>query len=226
MSRMKLYCLPGNDATARAGVILMGSGVDITTQMEPGVTHWLAPIPTIIRPDPPAGVTLIGGNLPGAGIDLLKDPFYLAGNAAITARCALRLINKELNGLPVLILGWGRIGKCLGKFLTEAGAQVTIAARNAADVAMIQALGCEGIFLNQTTSQLDRFGAVINTIPAMVLPSTQVREDCVLLELASKPGLAGSHIIDGRGLPGKYAPEESGQLIARTILRLCKEELQ
>ena len=226
MSRMKLYCLPGNAATAHAGDVLQGSGVEVALQMEPGVTHWLAPIPTIIRPEPPAGVTLIGGNLDGTGIDLLKDPFYLAENAAMTARCALGLIGKELYGLPVLILGWGRIGKCLCKFLAEAGAQVTIAARKAADVAMVRALGCDGIFLDQAASQLDRFGAVINTIPAMVLPTVQVRDDCVLLELASKPGMAGGHIIDGRGLPGKYAPEESGQLIARTILRLCKEETE
>ena len=224
MSRMKLYCLPGNAATALACEFLRGTSVDMGQWTDPAVTHWLAPVPTRIQPEPPDGVTLIGGNLTGAGIDLLKDPFYLAENAAITARCAMRLIGKPLENLPVLVLGWGRIGKCLGKFLTEAGARVTVAARNPADVAMARALGYEGIFLHDAAPLLPRFDAVINTIPAMVLSAFEVRDDCVLLELASRPGMTGDHIIDGRGLPGKYAPEESGRLIARTILRLCEEE--
>ena len=226
MSRIKLYCLPGNDAAAHACRFLRDAQVEVVHWMEAGVTHWLAPVPTRIQPEPPDGVTLIGGNLAGAGIDLLKDPFYLAENAAITARCAMDLIGKPLENLPVLIPGWGRIGKCLGKFLSDAGSNVTIAARNPADVAMIQALGYGGIFLHEAAALLPRFDAVINTIPAMVLSTAGCRPDCVLLELASNPGMAGDHIIDSRGLPGKYAPEESGRLIARTILRLCREETE
>ena len=226
MSEMKVYCLPGNAATAFAGQFLESYGIPVSPAPESGVTHLLLPIPTRIPVQPPEGMTVIGGNLTVPGIDLLKDPFYLAENAAITARCAVKLIGKELQGLPVLVLGWGRIGKCLGKFLVDAGAKVTIAARRETDVAMIRALGHEGIFLHQAASLLPRFGAVLNTIPAMVLPDVGCREDCVLMELASKPGMAGENIMDGRGLPGKYAPEESGRLIARTILRLCEEDME
>jgi hypothetical protein len=43
----------------------------------------------------------------------------------------------------------------------------------------------------------------------------------VKIELASSPGLEGDDVIEALGLPGKYAPETSGKLIARTILRLC-----
>ena len=224
MSEFNIYCLPGNAATDHAGRFLRKAGVPVSFIPDATATFWLLPVPTRIPVQAPAGVTVIGGNLDGRGIDLLKDPFYLAENAAITARCALGLIGKEPEGLSVLVLGWGRIGKCLGKFLREAGAKVTIAARKETDVAMIRALGYGGIFLREAAPQLSRFGAVINTIPAMVLPIFDCGKDCVLLELASQPGMAGDNIIDGRGLPGKYAPEESGRLIARTILRLCKEE--
>ena len=52
------------------------------------------------------------------------------------------------------------------------------------------------------------------------------RKDCVKIELASTDGIAGSDILTARGLPGTYAPETSGKLIAATVLRLCaKEEL-
>ena len=226
MNKMNFYIAPGNAATEQAGRFLREARVAVTGQICPKATHWLLPVPTKIPVEAPPGVTVIGGNLAVSGMDLLKDPFYLAENAAITARCALNLIDKELKDLPVLVLGWGRIGKCLGKFLAEAGAEVTIAARKKTDVAMVRALGYGGIFLHEAPPLLTRFDAVINTIPAMVLSTSGCRMDCVLLELASQPGMAGDNIIDGRGLPGKYAPEESGRLIARTILRLCEEDME
>ena len=224
MSEINIYCLPGHAATGHAGRFLQEMGVPVSFCPVPGATHWLLPVPTRVQIHAPDGVTIIGGNLDGAGIDLLKDPFYLAENAAITARCALGLIGRELKDLSVLILGWGRIGKCLGRFLRDAGAHVAVAVRNPSDAAMLRALGYEGIFLSDVPALLHRFGAILNTVPVMVLDASGCREDCVLLELASRPGMSGTNIIDGRGLPGGYAPEESGQLIARTVLRLIKED--
>ena len=160
MSKINIYCLPGNAAVGFAGKFLEASGMSVAREMTPWVTHLLCPVPTRVTIEAPAGVTVIGGNI-ARGIDLLKDPFYLAENAAITARCAISLIDMELKGLSVLVLGWGRIGKCLGKFLTEAGAEVTIAARKAEDVAMIRALGHEGIFIKDASPE--GFGAVLNT---------------------------------------------------------------
>ena len=226
MNKISIYIAPGNAATEQAGRFLREAGMAVTNTRCPKATHWLLPVPTKIPVDAPPGVTVIGGNLAVPGMDLLKDPYYLAENAAITARCAMALIGKELNGLPVLVLGWGRIGKCLGKFLAEAGAEVTIATRKKTDVAMVRALGYKGIFLHEAPPLLTRFDALINTIPAMVLSASGCRKDCVLLELASQPGMSGGNIIDGRGLPGKYAPEASGRLIARTILRLCEEDME
>ena len=133
MDKMNIYIVPGNTATERAGRFLQKAGVAVTSSLCPKATHWLLPVPTKLKVDAPPGVTVIGGNLAVPGMDLLKDPFYLAENAAITARCAMHLIDKEMKDLPVLVLGWGRIGKCLGKFLTEAGAKVTIAARKESD---------------------------------------------------------------------------------------------
>ena len=222
MSEMNIYCLPGAAAVDFAGHFLEEAGVFLSREPGPGVTHWLLPVPTRGLPEIPPGVTVIGGNLPCPGIDLLKDPWYLAQNSAITARCAIALMKKDPAGLPVLILGWGRIGKCLGKFLAEAGADVTIAARKEADAAMIQALGYKGILIRDASA--DGFGAVLNTVPAMVLDATGCPPGCLLMELASVPGIAGENIVDARGLPGRYAPEESGRLIARTVLRLCGEE--
>ena len=227
MSEIKICCAPGDAATGCAAEYLKEAHIDVVSSMEAGVTHLLLPVPTRSFEELPQDVVIVGGNLhclPGYDtIDLLKDPEYLAENAAITARCAIGLIGKELIDLPVLVLGWGRIGKCLGKFLGKAGAKVTIAARKAADVAMISALGYEGIFMDQAAAVLPECGAVLNTVPAMVLPAFRCAPDCVLLELASRPGMAGNNIIRASGLPGKYAPKESGALIARRLLAILKE---
>ena len=228
MSEIKICCPSGNAATEYAAHYLKEAGMTVTDSPDAETTHLLFPVPTRCFDDLPEDIVIVGGNLhclPGyQTIDLLKDPEYLAQNAAITARCAMGLIGKELKDLPVLILGWGRIGKCLGKFLGDAGAKVTIAARKEADVTMASALGYEGVHIGQAASLLPKFGAVLNTIPAMVLPAFKCHPDCVLLELASRPGMAGNHIIRASGLPGKYAPEASGRLIARRLLAIVKEE--
>lgn len=163
--------------------------------------------------------------------DLLKDEEYLAGNAAITAHCALRValeqLPMDLSHCPVLILGWGRIGKCLAALLKALGAEVVVAVRNDSQRAMLRALGYEGEKLPLPEYILPRFRVVFNTVPAPLLSAEALRHcraDCVKIELASSPGMEGDGITDGRGLPGRLAPESSGRLIARTLLRLCAKK--
>lgn len=160
--------------------------------------------------------------------DLLKDQEYLAQNAAITAHCALGILLEKLpvtlTDCPVLILGWGRIGKCLAQLLKALGAEVVVAVRSDAQRAMIRALGYEAEPLPMPAYILPRFRAVFNTAPAPVLSKEALghcRPGCLKIELASVPGMEGTDIIDARGLPGRLAPESSGRLIARTVLRLC-----
>ena len=169
-------------------------------------------------------VTIVGGNLNVPGyrvVDLLQDPFYLAENADITAhgavKLALGLLPVTLKGLPCLVIGWGRIGKCLAQLLRQMGAVVTVAARKEADRAMLSALGYDAV---DVTAIPSRYRLIFNTAPASVRMSEQP-EDCLKIELASVPGLAGNNIIDGRALPNRCAPESSGQLIARRVLQLC-----
>ena len=176
----------------------------------------------------PGGLTVIGGNLEHPSltryprIDLLKDPYYIAENADITAHCALKLALSKLpvtlKGQPVLVIGWGRIGKCLAKLLCAMGAEVAVYARKEADRATLAALG----YLPKQA--LDGYRIIFNTAPAPVISQEEAalcRSDCLKIDLASEVGIAGDDVLWARGLPGKDAPESSGRLIARTILRLC-----
>ena len=225
MSDLNVCCMPVSPAMEYAAIWLRGAGISVTDAPTKETTHFLLPVPTRCFDTLPENVVIVGGNLhclPGyAVIDLLKDPQYLVENAAITARCAVKLVNTDWCGLPVLVLGWGRIGKYLARELRELGADVTIAARKAGDLETAAALGYGVIPLLDAKQALSRFRVVFNTIPAMVLPLGVW--DGIGVELASKPGMSGGNIVDGKGLPGRLAPEASGELIARRFLALAKE---
>lgn len=195
------------------------------------------------RPDPllpalPEGCRVFGGKLDGVlpehlrPIDLLKDPEFAARNADITARCALRLLGGQLPdtllGLPVLVIGWGRIGKCLSRYLRLLGADTFVYARNAQDRAILTALGYRGIDRPEMIEILAHIRAVFNTAPAPVLSPADTRQcaDPILIDLASVPGIGDHRALSARGLPGAMAPQAAGRLIADSVERLWKEELE
>lgn len=192
-------------------------------------THLLLPVPSLdddgnikgggslptLRED----ATIFGGNLQALQCrkeDFLQDPYYLEENAAITARCAMKYASIQ-RGVPVLLIGWGRIGKHLALLLRQAGADVTVAVRKEADLRALTEQGFRAVYLQDLKPRL--YDIVFNTAPASVLFSGECKEDAVLIDLASVSGIFGKGVIRARGLPGKDAPEESGALIAKTALR-------
>ena len=183
----------------------------------------------------PSDVTVYGGNLQSpllSGykcVDLLKDTRYVAQNAAITAHCALKYILDALpvtlHKCPVLILGWGRIGKCLAALLRQLGADVTVYARKETDREMLSALGYRTIDISLPTPELQQYRVICNTAPTLLLTREHLlfcSPDCFKLDLASEKGIEGEDVVWARGLPGKDTPESSGLLIAETVLRLAK----
>lgn len=247
MNNRVYYIAGGSQALDFASRELAMRGLTVAETPSEHVTHLLLGVPCrmdsasleALLKQLPKDVWVFGGFLDREELrgyrcfDLLKDEGYLALNAAITAHCALRVALEQLpvtlEHCPVLILGWGRIGKCLAPLLKALGAEVVIAVRKDSQRAMIQALGYEAETLPLAPYILPRFRVVFNTVPAPTL-SKEVLENCrpgcVKIELASSPGMEGDGITEARGLPGRMAPESSGKLIVRTVLRLCarKEE--
>lgn len=228
MKRCLIYPAGTTPATTYAVQFL---GLPTTDRPTDEVTHLLLDVPTHQSIDGllaqlPSDVTVIGGNLhlpEQPCLDLLLDEAYLAENAAITAHCAIKLalpqLSVTLSGCPVLIMGWGRIGKCLGQLLRALGAEVTIAARNPSHRAMLKALGYQAVDYPQIPEILEHFRLLYNTVPVKILSeSVPYPETLVAIELSSLSALPGK-VIDGRRLPGRLAPESAGRLIAETILR-------
>ena len=151
MKRPTMYIPCPTEALDAAANRLKGQGV-LFTDCAQEAEFLLYPAPTKLDMLDSCTMdhTVIGGNLDFlnetvARLDLLKDPYYLAANAAITAEAALGIVLKELrcaiDRANILILGWGRIGKCLAKLLGGLGAKVTVAARKESRRVMVEALG-------------------------------------------------------------------------------------
>ena len=244
MNELIFYCAGSSRALYYAAAFLMEEGAIFLPCPDHTVTHLLLPIPsfeadgsikgggdlTDILARLPKTVTVIGGNLKRPELaeyetlDLLEDPWYLARNASITAHCALELALAKLpitlEKCPVLIVGWGRIGKCLAKLLHGLGACVTVAARKESRRVMIDALGYQSCAIEDIRTE--KYRLIINTVPAMVLPAAP--GTALKMDLASVPGIGGKDVMQARGLPGKLAPESSGTLIAQTITQWIKEK--
>jgi len=231
---MKIHPLGHTDALSYAIKHLKDLGISFVNTPE-DASHILLPVPSF----EPNGSIKGGGPLPrlqpdtmiiGGGldrpeleeyrcIDLLDDETYTAKNAMITAQCALKYAMERMpvtfTDCPVLIIGFGRIGKCLAKLLSGLDAKVSIAARKAQDRAIAQALGYGAVPTDRITPRA--FRVIYNTVPVMVLPDGG---SAIKIDLASQPGIGGQNVFLARGLPNKDAPESSGKLIAETVLRL------
>lgn len=163
---------------------------------------------------------------------------YQIAIARLTAEGAIALLRPEtgLSGAHILLLGYGRIARLLARELQKAGALVTAAARSGEQRAWAEAEGIEALPLDALSGALDRFDAIIGTIPAPVLTEpllALVRKDALLLELASAPGgidAAAAHerglrYIRAPGLPAKYAPERAAVILRDAVYAAAAEPL-
>ncbi len=223
------------EASGFAAEFLKNQGIALVHHPTPEVTHLLLDVPTKEVPLSllerlPENLCVVGGSLNHPGLngyrklDMLRLDSYLAHNALITADCALQVAaqgsKRVLSGASVLVIGWGRIGKCLADLLRRMGCRVTVAARRSSDRAILQALGCR----TADPSHLDGLGSfeiLFNTAPAPVLGPDALSScpNTLKIDLASQRGLVGEDVIWARGLPGRYAPESSGKLIADTFIK-------
>lgn len=234
MGNVLFYSAGHSEALNCAIRRLKQAGCSFSPAASKSVSHLLLPIPSLdpdgtlkggnsltqILCDLPEDVHIIGGNLPHFPkyTDLLTIPSYVAENAYITAHCAIQMVMnrlpRTLRGCSVLIIGWGRIGKCLAAILKGLDASVTVAARKETDRAILKALG----YLTADTAALkdEGYQVILNTVPQLILKSENPLS--LKIDLASSLGISGDDVIHARGLPDKLAPEASGDLIARTIL--------
>ena len=189
------------------------------------------------------GMRVFGGKLgaeaavlAGSGaavIDYLDLEQLTAANAVPTAEGAIQIAMERLSvtiqGCCALVIGWGRIGKILARKLALLGADVTVSARREADAAMIAALGMQDEITGRFCRGLSQYDLIVNTVPARVLGRellASARPDCLIIDLASKPGgvdfdaaaQLGRETVQALSLPGRVAPVSAGRLLRDAIL--------
>lgn len=158
-------------------------------------------------------------------------------NAIPTAEGAVSIAinetSKTIFGSKCVIAGYGRIGKILAKLLKNMGADVTIFARSEQALTWAEADGCHALPFYCAERHLDDKDIIFNTVPALwmdknIIDST--KKDTVIIDLASAPGgvdfeyakKASRKVIFALSLPGKVAPETSGNIIADCVLSKLK----
>ena len=161
-----------------------------------------------------------------------------SANALPTAEGAIQLAMEHLpitiHGARVLIIGFGRVGRITAQRFAALGARVTVAARKYEQLAWAQAMGFGGQKLEHLVGWLCGYDLVVNTVPALVLGRGELEDlkpDCLILDLASKPGGVdlsaagdlGLTVVWALSLPGKVAPVTAGAAIKSTIYNMLRE---
>ena len=172
-------------------------------------------------------------------IDVMKKEELAILNTISTAEGTIELMisntNRVVHGSEVLILGFGRVSKTLADKLQGLSAKVTCAARKQEQLAWIRTYGYQAININNLKSELTNYDFIINTVPEMILDKeklTFVREDTLIIDLASAPGGIDMEQAKKRGikaiwalaLPGKVAPLTTAEIIKESIYNILEEE--
>ncbi len=159
--------------------------------------------------------------------DYNSDERFLYENARITAEAAIAIAIERfpiaLFGMKALVVGFGRIAKFLSKYLLAMGADVTVCARRASDLALANAEGysvydISGGFCEPLPSAPD---VIFNTAPAKIID----RSACELLLGAPAIDLAGGgcmseydgEIISALALPARYSPASAALALFNSI---------
>lgn len=163
--------------------------------------------------------------------DFLDDEDMAILNAIPSAEgaveVALKSMKKTLHSSNSLILGYGRIGKVLASILKGFNSNIYVAARKESDIAWIKAMGYSPLMYVEIKDIISKMDVIFNTVPFLVLDGelSMVNKECILIDLASKPGGINFSKAEelkletywALGLPGKVAPKSAAVYMADKI---------
>lgn len=176
--------------------------------------------------------------------DLSDFSTFQIKNALLSAEGAIyyasNYYHKSIYGSQISILGFGRIAKTLSFLLKAHGAEVCICARRSEDIAWAEMLGFDTVLIDDHWGEnftKKRYDIIFNTIPCNIMSEYVVKmisSNSLIIDLASYPygidrSLADKYCLDYHiesAIPGRYAPQSAGILLAQTIMNIinAKEE--
>ena len=198
------------------------------------------------------GKTVIGGRIPDGMeqalsdkgvrvIDYFKSEAFQIENAYTTSEAALSIamnnLKRNIRGARFAVTGYGRIARTLTELLLKLSGNVCVLARKESDLAWARLAGASTMRLN--SESIDRlthgYDIIFNTVPSWLFLEDfllKINKDTLIVDLASSPGgvdvsaakKLSSRVLWASSLPGKYAPESAGELIASCIKNIISEE--
>jgi dipicolinate synthase subunit A len=235
------YAVGGDESIARADYILLPLPLDAER----------AGLAGLLRAAKPGALALGGKVSPpayeaarAAGIELVD---YFAReeltvlNAIPTAEGCIELLlrrsQRTLCGTPVLVVGFGHVGRALAPRLAALGAPVTVAARSPAQRAEARSMGLAAADTARLQTLAARFDTVVNTAPAPLLTQAvlcALPPRSLIVDLASRPGgtdfaaaqALGHTALHALSLPASCAPESAGEYVAHTVLAILAERAE
>ena len=200
------------------------------------------------------GAIIVGGRLPRAffnyceakGIkifDYFESEGFQIKNAYTTAEAALGIamnnLQKNVRGAKFGVTGYGRIARQLVRLLRALGGEVTVAARKESDRTLAELEGCATVKINEKSGikkLISGYDVIFNTVPEIIFDADLLEKSdkkTLFIELASAPGgidisaakRIHSNVLWAPSLPGKYAPESAGELIADCVADIIESEV-
>lgn len=168
--------------------------------------------------------------------DYYESEALTVKNAMLTAEAAISIAVAKTDfsifGSKSLIIGYGRIGKLLAKYLKSLGSETTATSRADGTLAVIETDGLNAINTSDILSLAHNFDFVFNTVPAPIIDRkffSTLKKNCYVADLATGAGsdfnAATEYHINAEilpGLPGKFFPKTAGELIGQEIINHLK----
>lgn len=173
-------------------------------------------------------------------IDYLKDDYTVIQNTVAAAEGmlaeAITRSPKNLWKSTCLVIGYGNCGSTLVSFLKKFSCCVIVCEKEEKALAKAFVYADRAIPFSELVQNLNEVSYIFNTAPVLVLTKTSlqyVRKDALILDLASMPGGVdyeaaremGIQAVLLPGLPGKYAPESSAEILVQTIFRKIRDPI-
>ena len=165
-------------------------------------------------------------------------------NAELTAEGAISIAMQELpvalDEVRAAVVGCGRIGIALCRRLRALDAEVTAVSRSTESRAAAERYGCKTRLLDEESlkSLMHGYDVVFTTVPHRIFHAEILSEretlpcgrSTLYIDLSSSPGSfdpaaardSGIRLLWALSLPGKYAPDSAGRVLARRMLELLQ----
>ena len=161
--------------------------------------------------------------------DGADDEDFLLQNADITAKGTVGYLlteyDRDISDLKIGIVGYGRIGSCLLRYLLYLGSDVTVFTTRDSVAREL----CEsGVSASVGVTDLSRQEVLLNTAPARLLADEEALEfmkRARIIDLASgKIFPESENLVKMASVPEKMYPTSAGKAYAERIIKYFSEE--